>query len=98
MDADRVMEILRAEYAYWRDQEPTPSPAGEDEPAWMEAVRMGAMGAVANAMAAVAGRPAPWHREPALACCRRYAREWNARLGIWECSECHRPVLAAEAR
>jgi hypothetical protein len=55
MDRHQLINLLSSEYAYWRDAQ------GDD----IEGVRMGAMGAVANVLAAIAGHPAPWHKAPA---------------------------------
>jgi hypothetical protein len=59
MSDQEMMEILRLEYAYWRDASPADPTARETN----EAIRIGAMGAIANVMAALSGSPAPWHKE-----------------------------------
>ena len=53
MNQDEFLQLLAAEYAYWRDRSD-----GDDTTA---SIAIGAMGAVSNVMAALLGRPAPWH-------------------------------------
>lgn len=48
-----AMEILMKEFAYWRDR-----PEGSVAAPGTE---IGAMGAIANVIAAIHGHPAPWH-------------------------------------
>lgn len=51
---ERIRLILLAEFRYWNESEPADAQA--------TAVRVGAIGAISNVMAALCGHPAPWHQ------------------------------------
>lgn len=59
MTQEQIVSILRSEFLYWNDSETDlPQPA-ED------AIRIGAVCAVSNVIAAIYGKPAPWHENKA---------------------------------
>jgi hypothetical protein len=56
----RMLKILMAEYAYWREAELASGERAIEDVC--DGIQMGAMGAIANVVAALGGHLAPWHR------------------------------------
>lgn len=53
MTESEIIEIVRREYAYWRDQEESKPEFGD--------IFIGTAAATSNILGAIFGHPAPWH-------------------------------------
>jgi hypothetical protein len=58
MDNATFFNLCKAEYAYWSDE----NPSDDDD---MKMIRLGAVGAASNLLAAAMGHPTAWHRAAA---------------------------------